>query len=315
MSRWFAALIFLACPILWGAENVRPEIIFDSTIEVSDSNHYSLGDLVSLKGHSEKFVQTLENYPIESEKLAAGLNAQGIREIYKALVLQHPSIADENPKLILPQKIEIKKVAGFSESAFKRKLINYLLTQCGGCEITIEKVMASNMPTGEWTVKWDDVKLSPSILVPVTFEGETTSGNKSPHYISVTTKTKKNVLVTKRNFQFNENISAEDFETRAIDITFAKEDPITLENLKTFQKTAHPIMKGRAVFPSDLKREPAAERGKAVKVIAGDELYEVSLSGVAEDTGHIGDLIKVRNIESKKVFTAVVVEKGVVKIQ
>jgi flagella basal body P-ring formation protein FlgA len=74
-------------------------------------------------------------------------------------------------------------------------------------------------------------------------------------------------------------------------------------------------MKGRAVFPSDLKREPAAERGKAVKVIAGDELYEVSLSGVAEDTGHIGDLIKVRNIESKKVFTAVVVEKGVVKIQ
>jgi hypothetical protein len=197
MSRWFAALIFLACPILWGAENVRPEIIFDSTIEVSDSNHYSLGDLVSLKGHSEKFVQTLENYPIESEKLAAGLNAQGIREIYKALVLQHPSIADENPKLILPQKIEIKKVAGFSESAFKRKLINYLLTQCGGCEITIEKVMASNMPTGEWTVKWDDVKLSPSILVPVTFEGETTSGNKSPHYISVTTKTKKNVLVTK----------------------------------------------------------------------------------------------------------------------
>jgi flagella basal body P-ring formation protein FlgA len=248
-------------------------------------------------------LETIEKYPIDLQTLEKGFDAQGVRQIYKDLVIKHPSVADENPKLTVPQKIEIKKVAGFSEEQFKRKLLNYLYSQCANCEITLNPIKIPAVPKNG-VVAWSDIKLAASILVPV-----------SEHFVAVTAKIKKNVIVAKRNMMFNERISEEDFENKFMDVTFAKEEPLTIEELKSYQKTARPVMKGKAVFPSDLKREPAAERGKTVKIIIGDSDFEVTLAGVAEETGHVGDTIKVKNSENKKIFSAVIVDKGVVRIQ
>jgi flagella basal body P-ring formation protein FlgA len=35
----------------------------------------------------------------------------------------------------------------------------------------------------------------------------------------------------------------------------------------------------------------------------------------AEDSGFVGDVVKLKNLENQKVLTGIVVEKGVVKLQ
>ena len=302
-------LLFVLISTVLAGETTRPEIIFENSIEVSQMAKWTLGDFVTLKNHSPKLLDAVENETLDSDIVDHGFNAQVIRQIYKDLVTKFPQITDDNPKLVLPQNIEVKKVAGFSETYFKRKLSNYLGSQCVGCEIILEKIAAAGIPANQpWTVKWEEIKLAPSMLVPVIIDAN------SPHWVSVNARIKKNVLVSKRFLNFDERISDSDFETKLMDITYSKEDPVTFESFKTYQKTARPVTKGKPIFPSDLKRDPAAERGQTVKVIVGDSTFEVSLSGVAEESGHIGDMIRVKNPDNKKVFSAVVIEKGVVRI-
>jgi flagella basal body P-ring formation protein FlgA len=65
----------------------------------------------------------------------------------------------------------------------------------------------------------------------------------------------------------------------------------------------------------DLKREPAAQKGQMVQALIGTEEYEISASMLAEENGFVGDTVKVKNTETKKILSAVVVAKGLVKIQ
>jgi flagella basal body P-ring formation protein FlgA len=290
----------------------RPEIIFDSQIEISSSTaKLTLGDLVELKNPTVKMVESLENFTITSEQVATGLNAQSVRKIYHDLVSQFPSVAEENPKLVVPQKIEIKTSTGFSEKYFKRKLINHLSAQCSPCEVTIEKTTVPRIIMTEWKVSWEDLKLAASVLVPL--EPAVEKANQT-QWISVTLRIKKSAMVATRNMNFGERISEKDFETKWVNVSFAKEDPVTVETLKAYQLTARPIMKGHVVFPADLKQEPAAVRGQSVKALVGDESLEISFTAMAEETGRIGDQIKIKNNETKKTMTAVIVEKGVVRI-
>ncbi len=304
-------LLFVLISIVSASEGsqARPEIIFESRIEISDRENWTLGDFVTLKNHSAKLLEAVENHPVTGKTVSDGFNAQVIRQIYKELVSRHPGITEENPKLVLPQEIQIANQIGFSETYFRRKLSNYLYSQCQGCQITLEKVTSGTIPANQrWSVNWQEVKLAPSMLVPVIIDPS------APHWVSVSAKIKKNVLVSKRFLGYEERVTEEDFETKLMDVTFAKEDPVTLETLKTYQKTSRPMAKGKVVFSSDLKREPAAERGKVVKIVIGDTGFEVSISGVAEENGHVGDTIRVKNPDNKKIFSALIVEKGVVRV-
>jgi flagella basal body P-ring formation protein FlgA len=66
---------------------------------------------------------------------------------------------------------------------------------------------------------------------------------------------------------------------------------------------------------SDLKREPAAHRGQVVRALVGDQDFEISINASAEENGFIGDLIKVKNLETQKMMSGIVIDKGVVKVQ
>lgn len=312
MNKFLLGFTFLVS--LTAQAQHRPEIIFESSIEISERPQWVLGDLVRLKHHSVAFLELIESYPISAEAISQGLDPQSIREIYKALVGMFPQVTDENPKLVLPQKIELKVVQGFSESFFRRKILNHLLVQCAPCEISIQKtqVPVKEIPK-DWAVSWSELKLSPSILVPL--HSSSPSALNSAFWVSLQIKIKRMALVARRNLNYEETVGDADFEEKMTEMTFSKEDPLGFEALKTYQKTARPIAKGRAIFPADLKKEHAALRGKTVKVMAGEAGFEISLSALAEESGHVGDIIRVKNVESKRIFSAVIVERGVVKIQ
>ena len=290
----------------------RPEIIFDSQIEIPTQATWVLGDFVRMKNPSAQLMESVEKLVIRSEQFEKGLNAQGVREIYKKLILQMPSVANENPKLTVSQKIEIKIVPGFSDAHFRRKLINHLSSQCSPCEVSIQKTAMPSKIMEEGQIDWTEVKLAPSVLISVLPAHE---NKQQGQWISVTLKIKKNALVALRNLNFGERVTDKDFEIKWMDVSYSKEEPLTFESIKNYQLVAQPILKGRAVFAVNLKQEPAAQKGQSVKALIGEDGIEISMSAVAEEAGRIGDLIKIKNPENKKIMSAVIIEKGVVKIQ
>lgn len=123
--------------------------------------------------------------------------------------------------------------------------------------------------------------------------------------------------VAKRLIQSNERVDANDFEMKKTNISFAKDaviDDLTSLTNKGFM--AAKIMNiGDVLYSGDLKKEPAAKRGQAVKLLIGNDTFEVTANGVAEEGGVVGDLIKVRNVDNAKILSGVLVDKGTVRIQ
>ncbi len=123
--------------------------------------------------------------------------------------------------------------------------------------------------------------------------------------------------VAKRLIQSNERIDASDFEMKKTNISFAKD--AVVEDLKAL--TAKGLMAGKilnigdVLYSADLKKEPAAKRGQAVKLLIGNDTFEVTANGVAEESGVIGDMIKVKNVDNAKILSGILVEKGTVRIQ
>ncbi len=309
MKVIFTAILFFSTIAL--AQD-RPELIFQSQIEIPQRGAWVLGDFVQVRNPSQQMIESLEKFVISAEQVEKGFNAQSVREIYKKLILQNPEVAAENPKLVVSQKIEVKKVLVFSHEHFRRKLTNFLSSQCAPCDVAISKTSFPLNLTSEGQIEWAEVKLAPSVLIPVTFASEK---KQQGQWISVTVKIKKNALVAVRNINFGERINEKDFEIKWMDVSHAKEEPLTFESLKNYQLLAHPIQKGRPVFASQLKQEPAALKGQSVKALMADDGIEISISAVAEESGRIGDLIKIKNPENKKMMSAIIIEKGVVKIQ
>ena len=78
---------------------------------------------------------------------------------------------------------------------------------------------------------------------------------------------------------------------------------------------ARAIPAGRALVWRDLVRRPLVRKGETIEVSAVDGSLTVTVKAVAIQNGGRGDLILVRNLESKKEFTAVVVDENHVQVR
>ncbi|WP_462380866.1 flagellar basal body P-ring formation chaperone FlgA [Pseudomonas sp. Marseille-QA0892] len=72
------------------------------------------------------------------------------------------------------------------------------------------------------------------------------------------------------------------------------------------------IRANQLLTPALLTEAPAVRRGQPVKIIASNEGIEASANGEALADGQPGDVIRVRNLASRKMIDAQVVEPGVV---
>jgi len=75
------------------------------------------------------------------------------------------------------------------------------------------------------------------------------------------------------------------------------------------------INAGQIIYYRDLKREQVLRKGQMVKALFGQNNFELSISAQAEEGGAVGDVIKVKNLDSQKMFAAKIVDRGLVKIE
>jgi flagella basal body P-ring formation protein FlgA len=74
------------------------------------------------------------------------------------------------------------------------------------------------------------------------------------------------------------------------------------------------IARGKIITPSDLKLANLIHKGERVIISALSNSIKVSMKGVAINSGTLGDIIRVKNLSSKRVIEAKIVARGKVEV-
>ena len=303
-------LIILLTTQAWA----RPEISIPSSVEVSQRPVLRLSDIAVVKGGTEALLAQMDALVLRDDArellLSQQFESKEILGKLKEAMDQNEDFKALNPAFKVPSIVKVSFAsAPISKQEVQRKITNYLTARCADCEYSISIQSVPTPANRQWDLDLTQLSSKGGFLLPVR-DGE----NRQLKWISGTIRVSRLTPVTTKMISQGERVNAQDLQMSMMDVTFAKDSPLRIEDAQG-QLAARTLPVGTPVWASDLKREPAAKRGQIVKAVIGDDSFEITVNMQAEDNGFVGDLIKVKNLETQKTLSAQVTDKGVVKLQ
>jgi flagella basal body P-ring formation protein FlgA len=151
-------------------------------------------------------------------------------------------------------------------------------------------------------------------------QGDTTVGVRCHQpqawkiYVTARIKLMQPVLVASRTLPRGEILSADDFKAVVQDIYQLHGGYITDSKEVIGKSLKRPLYVGLALTPNVLETPDTIKRGQQVDVIARAGQLQVRGRGVALSHGKPGQMIRVRNLSSKRIVTGTVTYEGNVRI-
>jgi len=214
------------------------------------------------------------------------------------------------------EKIQITaKKNHLSTRRINNQILLGLTDRCADCQFTIRNLVVplilEDSPLSSFDLDTSSLRLAGGFVLPLRVSF---AGVEKVFYVTGDTRTKTKALALNRALNMGEKISEKDVVSTETEITFQTDAFATLENLQGHSAGRY-LQVGRVLLVSDLKKETVVQRGQIIQAISGDDNFEVSTQMQAEDSGAIGDLIRLKNTETQKLFSGRVVDRGVVRIQ
>lgn len=215
----------------------------------------------------------------------------------------------------IPQQIVIESKTNFISSIDVENHLQSEIEKKCSCVVQLNNL---KMPFFDQKADWlhwrtdlSLTKINGPLLVPLKVQYLDV---EKTYWISVFAELYKEGFVARKNFSMNERIEQQSLEKKLVNITFLQ-GSLAGENELVEQLVSRPIAVGQPLLLSDIKREMAAKKGQLVHVQAGGSELEISMQAISEESGYIGDVIKIRNSESQKILSGKIVGKGVVKVE
>lgn len=313
----FILLAIMMATVLAGGEvgTLRPEISVQSSLEVPEYKPVQIMDLASLNFVSPDIAKEaleIEIMPAPQEGEVKSMRNSDLIKLLKSKMAGNDTVGTMKWTFFLPDNIQIKsKRMPISYWAAENLVRQAMIRQCRDCNIKIKnlKVPNSREPIAykDCVLQTDGVKLNGTFLLPVNCKSNT-------YWVSGTATITRTAPVASRHIAPGEHIAVGDFHLSDVDLTFAR-DGVASEKDLVGQVAARPIMLNQPIFKGDLKKEVAIFRGQSIRTLMGDENFEISTQGVAEEQGSVGDLIRVKTVENQKILSGVILEKGLVRLQ
>ena len=242
-------------------------------------------------------------------------NAEMVR-VLKEKVATESNLTNLNWTYFVPEKITIRAKSMLPQARINSLLMNDLAERCDACRFQFKDLKIPNLKENKdltsFNLDTSSLRIVGSFLIPaqVVFAGDVAK----TFYVTGQLQTRVRALVATRALQAGESLDQKDYKEQEIEISFSQDSLAVPEDLKG--KTLNKMLAvGRPIYKSDLKKEMVVQRGQLIRAISGDETFEVSVQMQAEETGAVGDLIRMKNTETQKLMSGRVVERGVVRIQ
>lgn len=313
----FKVLLISLMASLCYAENrvtVKPVV----EIEMSKTD-ITLSDIVIAKGLSrsalEKFrTIKLSDAPIQGESRV--FTSEVVSESIKNDLESVEAELGEHFAIKIPSRVTVtKKKASMSAAQLKTQLLAAFKSQCSECEFDITNLVApvaTKLPEGAtWSLRTRGELPKGTFSYPI--EVTVSDVPQTTYWVTGQLSVRRSVPVAAREIQIGERIQPEDLITQMKDVTFASDVPVVTADLSS-GVVARSIAAGQIVFRSSLRRELAVKTGDIVKVETGTDEWLISLSGVSQTSGYVGDQIKVKIPSTSKVVAGILKDKGVVEV-
>jgi flagella basal body P-ring formation protein FlgA len=72
---------------------------------------------------------------------------------------------------------------------------------------------------------------------------------------------------------------------------------------------------GQFIGRNELRRELAVKNGDIVKVVAGSAEWQITIDGVAQGSGYLGDTVNVKIPRTAKLVSGTLKERGLVEVR
>jgi flagellar basal body P-ring formation protein FlgA len=294
----------------------RSTIEFRSENLIEKKTSVMLNDLATASGFSESQFEILNNFVIAEswDGQDIKLDRQELANRVKLFFAANEQLRGTSPIFVIPENVSIRyRSLEFNEQNIKNELLSKLKGACTSCKVEILaiRIPRTNLKIDSWRIENPILELRSSQLFSIEVEG---SSRKSNLAGTVVARFQQEVLAAKRNLNQGERIQPGDFEIKHVDISSGK-DFLQLESDVIGQQLLRAVQTGQGISRSDLRREAAIKRGQLIRVVLGNEGFEVSASANAEESGFVGDLIRLKTIETQKVLNGRVIEQGKVRVE
>lgn len=293
------SLLLLSC-FAFTAQARLGEIVISSATEISPRDVITAYDIVETKNVSKDILDRLKNIVVATKKSAF---------ISKSDLVKKLRMIDSY--FMFPSEVKLLRSSQFiSRMEVERKIKNHLLANCDKCDFRININSVPKSVTSDWELDLNVDLNKKTVMVPV----YSVSSPDKKGWITAEVKKYQNVVVLNRDVKVGDSITQDMIDTDLRSIQGAADTVVKKEALIGMQ-AARFISAGATINYRDIKREVILKKGQIVKAVFGKESFEVSISALAEESGAVGDVIKFKNLDSQKMFSARIEEKGLVRIE
>ena len=291
--------LLLLATLVYASEKM--ELRLRSNVQIGTAVPLMLEDLVD----SARLPS--EGLNLEIPTRATQISRDEILEILKKVKTERRELSSYRFKV--PNEIRIDRVKGFARDQISRRAINRLSLRCATCDFQVQIKNLPEVHEESVRLEWRELPLSGPFMVSVTNpSGQTLA------WVSGQIRTEKPIVKTSRALRPGDTIQAEDVRLEKADVSFNKDHFVELQQVLG-KKVSRAIAVSSALSSLDLQRNFDVKQGQIIRIVSGNEVFEVSSQGTAQDSGVMGDVIRVRHLENQKILSGRILEKGLVRIE
>jgi flagella basal body P-ring formation protein FlgA len=180
----------------------------------------------------------------------------------------------------------------------------------GELRLELERTWTNPAPLAggyELTVMEFPAKVVPSLLIRVRFQNAGRSLGEQ--MIPLHAQLLRDVYVVRTPQERDAAFDPAQMDVRRVDV-LRERDTVATDDCEGDYAFAAPVQAGRVLAWRDLARRALVHKGQVIEVAAVDGTMTITTKALAMENGAAGDSIKVRNLTSKKDFTAYVVAEA-----
>ena len=273
------------------------ELVIPSAVEVSPRSEISMYDIVEAKNINDEIVSDLKQIIIKQDTLQKADLAKMLRAV--------------KARFVLPVELKILRSRGtISRMEVERKIKNKIYSQCSLCNV---QVQISSVPTNmesDWSLDLNIDLNKNTVMIPVF----ATKNVDTKGWIIAEIKRYQNVPVLNKSVKIGD-VLTEDMVTIEYRQMMNVRDNVQKIEAVIGMQAVRFLNAGQILQYSDLRKETVLKKGQIVRAMFGAVDFEIAISAEAQESGSIGDVVKIKNLDSQKVFAAKVVERGIVRIE
>lgn len=123
------------------------------------------------------------------------------------------------------------------------------------------------------------------------------------------------VVNTTKRLNRNEIINSDDIATKRQDISMLDADRIQDPKLAVGQKLKLSLPAGSVLYAQNLDSPPLVNRGERVTIMAKSQAIQITTPGEARNSGALGEMVRVKNLTSRREIHARVTGVGIVEAE